>query len=439
MLKKLEYVFLLTTTALLVLPLLEAQVAPPTPPSSEKNGKNTKLPPCKSCRVFVESFESGMRKTERNKHDGGDAAWEEERLGSYKTSEVRLVEIQESLCNDVTRGTAQCHNLAEENEQLIEDWWFKHQNEEPDFFKFLCIDKLAVCCPDLHFGPNCDPCSDCHPKEHADLIESDSDDSETYEDGEDEHNNEDSFQDQLAGWIITNGITHAASNQLLKLLKTKECLKNLPSDCLCDTGYAGEGCTECAMQFYEAFRDEEKILCSPCHAACANSTGCRGPGSRNCNSCAKGWAPVSGGEGSGCMDINECLEVRNACERNQFCVNNEGSFSCIECDRSCSGCTGDGPDLCNTCAEGYELRDGLCTDTAGEKRDQYVTMTRYLTYLGLCIATCVIFQSSTWIASLVGLAVALYISVSEYWLAGSTSKGTSPTIPDHLLNELRGK
>ncbi|XP_055682561.1 uncharacterized protein LOC129789619 [Lutzomyia longipalpis] len=63
-----------------------------------------------------------------------------------------------------------------------------------------------------------------------DLIESDSDDSETYEDGEDEHNNEDSFQDQLAGWIITNGITHAASNQLLKLLKTKECLKNLPSD-----------------------------------------------------------------------------------------------------------------------------------------------------------------------------------------------------------------
>uniref|UniRef100_A0A1B0CLH5 protein disulfide-isomerase n=1 Tax=Lutzomyia longipalpis TaxID=7200 RepID=A0A1B0CLH5_LUTLO len=387
MLKKLEYVFLLTTTALLVLPLLEAQVAPPTPPSSEKNGKNTKLPPCKSCRVFVESFESGMRKTERNKHDGGDAAWEEERLGSYKTSEVRLVEIQESLCNDVTRGTAQCHNLAEENEQLIEDWWFKHQNEEPDFFKFLCIDKLAVCCPDLHFGPNCDPCSDCHGN----------------------------------GQCKGNG-TRKGNGK-----------------CLCDTGYAGEGCTECAMQFYEAFRDEEKILCSPCHAACANSTGCRGPGSRNCNSCAKGWAPVSGGEGSGCMDINECLEVRNACERNQFCVNNEGSFSCIECDRSCSGCTGDGPDLCNTCAEGYELRDGLCTDTAGEKRDQYVTMTRYLTYLGLCIATCVIFQSSTWIASLVGLAVALYISVSEYWLAGSTSKGTSPTIPDHLLNELRGK
>lgn len=32
-----------------------------------------------------------------------------------------------------------------------------------------------------------------------------------------------------------------------------------------------------------------------------------------------------------------------------------------ECDRSCEGCTGDGPDLCFKCADGYDLRDGLCT------------------------------------------------------------------------------
>lgn len=32
-----------------------------------------------------------------------------------------------------------------------------------------------------------------------------------------------------------------------------------------------------------------------------------------------------------------------------------------ECDRACEGCTGDGPDLCDKCAEGYELRDGMCT------------------------------------------------------------------------------
>lgn len=56
------------------------------------------------------------------------------------------------------------------------------------------------------------------------------------------------------------------------------------------------------------------------------------------------------------------------------------------------------------------------TDLTNEKRESYVTFTRYLTYFGLCVATCVIFQSSTWAASAVGLAVGLYISVSEYWL-----------------------
>lgn len=41
----------------------------------------------------------------------------------------------------------------------------------------------------------------------------------------------------------------------------------------------------------------------------------------------------------------------------------------------------------------------------------------------MCIATCVIFQSSTIAASAVGLAVALYISVSEYWLTTYQSPG----------------
>ena len=72
-----------------------------------------------------------MEKTSRGKHEGGDANWEEEKLRSYKTSEVRLVEIQENLCRDVGRGEDQCHNLAEENEQEIEEWWFNYQNEYP--------------------------------------------------------------------------------------------------------------------------------------------------------------------------------------------------------------------------------------------------------------------------------------------------------------------
>lgn len=71
-----------------------------------------------------------MEQTARGKHDGGDAAWEEQKLGSYKRSEIRLTEIQESLCKDVDRGEDQCHALAETSEHLIEEWWQKHQDNQ---------------------------------------------------------------------------------------------------------------------------------------------------------------------------------------------------------------------------------------------------------------------------------------------------------------------
>ena len=84
----------------------------------------------------------------------------------------------------------------------------------------------------------------------------------------------------------------------------------------------------------------------------------------------------------GCTDIDECIAA-NTCTKQQFCVNTEGSFNCLgklvvrqvvqtgkicynnvcitECDKSCDGCDGDGPDMCKECADGFELRDGLCT------------------------------------------------------------------------------
>lgn len=71
-----------------------------------------------------------MERTARGKHEGGDAKWEEEKLGSYRTSELRLVEIQEILCRD-TIGEDQCHALAENHEHDIEEWWFKHQSDHP--------------------------------------------------------------------------------------------------------------------------------------------------------------------------------------------------------------------------------------------------------------------------------------------------------------------
>lgn len=74
----------------------------------------------------------------------------------------------------------------------------------------------------------------------------------------------------------------------------------------------------------------------------------------------------------------------------------------------------------------FYTRAELTADITKEQRKNYVTFTRYLTYLGMCIATCVIFQSSTIAASIIGLAVGLYISVSEYWLSTQESPNENP-------------
>lgn len=251
-----------------------------------------------------------MAKTERGKHGGGDAEWEEKKLGSYKTSEVRLTEIQEILCTDIHRGEQQCHSIAEEYENEIEEWW-KLQDDYPDFYSWFCINTMKVCCPIATYGKDCTPCSSC------------------------------------------NGNGVCAGNGTRKG----------NGKCKCDNGYSGNDCESCADGFYESFRDESKLLCSPCHISCDGK--CSGPGNKNCEKCTEGWIA---GEGTGCLDINECADKKSCPSKSTFCVNNEGSFSCLDCDRSCASCDGDGPDMCMECAEGYELRDGMCT---GERSEIY--------------------------------------------------------------------
>ncbi|PNF21193.1 hypothetical protein B7P43_G05107 [Cryptotermes secundus] len=324
-----------------------------------------KLPPCQACKVFVDSFKKGMERTARGKFEGGDAAWEEERLGSYSRSEVRLVEIQEKLCTDVERGKDQCHALSEQLEQHIDEWWFQKQDE--DLFKYLCIDTLKRCCPDNHYGANCNPCP---------------------------------------------GFPNNVCNKSGKCKGAGTRKGN--GKCSCDPGYEGDFCNSCAATYYESYRDEEKLLCSPCHTSCQGP--CTQPGPKGCAACSPGWFMDTE---KGCLDVNECLLNPSPCKRNEFCVNNDGSYTCLVCDRACESCQSDGPDMCDKCAEGYTLKDNVCVDVHEHGRKSHVNMTRYLTYAGLCIATCIILQKNTLAASLVGLSVALYISLSEYFLSSS--------------------
>jgi len=127
----------------------------------------------------------------------------------------------------------------------------------------------------------------------------------------------------------------------------------------------------------------------------------------------------------GCTDIDECA-VSRPCAGNKFCVNTEGAYKCVACDKSCNGCQGDGPDTCLKCAEGYTRKGGKetapCVSEAAAGKIFTLSNTRFFTYAGLAIACAIIFQRNTLVAGVLGLVVAVYISVSEYFLSGATGE-----------------
>ncbi|XP_039297536.1 cysteine-rich with EGF-like domain protein 2 isoform X1 [Nilaparvata lugens] len=330
--------------------------------------KNVKLAPCQLCRTLVDSFKKGIEKTEKGNFEGGDSAWEEERRLVYAKSEVRFVEIQERLCSEVERGQAHCQSTAELWEHHLENWWNHHQDK--DLYDWLCIETVEDCCPTNHYGRSCSPCLG-YP------------------------NNVCSGNGRCKG----NGTRKGNG------------------ECKCDNGYDGTLCDKCAIGYYVSYQDELKLLCSKCHTSCDGE--CTQAGPKGCLKCKSGWMMSSEG---GCLDIDECISDSGSgpCSNQQFCINKEGSYTCLACDPACDGCNGDGPDMCTRCAQGFILKDNLCVDGPSWDNEGAGQTTRYITYLGLCIATFIIFQKNPIIASFIGILVGIYITVSEYMLDTGT-------------------
>lgn len=342
----------------------------PSADPKKTDAKNFKFPPCQSCKILVKSFQEGMALTSRGKLEGGDTDWEEKNKLSYARSEIRYVEIMENICSKIEKGQHQCQSLAEENEHLLEEYW-KNQDTALDLQDWFCNQKLKICCPDLHYGPECKPCS--------------------------------GYPDKVCS---NNGKCKGSGT------------RKGNGQCSCSIGYEGESCNTCAPSFFESYKDDTKLLCSPCHHACEQA--CTQAGPRGCLACKAGWVRD---RDQGCLDLNECMTLVPACSTNQFCVNNEGSYTCLACDKACRMCDGDGPDMCLECADGYVMRNNICEDGRKGQSERTLNVTRYITYLGLCVATCIVFQRNTVVASLIGLAVALYISVSEYMLGSGKATG----------------
>lgn len=330
---------------------------------------------CEACRLVVESFEKGLEETSRGKHEGGDTSWEEKNLKNYADSEVRLVEIQENLCDHVKKGKAQCLAVAETSETDIEEWWIKQRNKNVRLYDYLCISRLKVCCPKNNFGPNCQACkSNCN-----------------------EH-----------GTCDGAGTRSGSGN------------------CNCDLGYEGEDCDKCLEDYFRIGTSEDKFTCQKCHHTCK---GCYGLGPNNCTKCMEGYYKH---ETNGCEDINECdlwIDGKGAsklCGKNKYCVNTEGAYLCSDCHVACSGCFGYGPSMCISCAPGYHLDvDYNCRSEAEKEemddwythnsvRDGRGTVARYFFYVGVLGVSVMMFRSNLYVMYFFIIGFIVVLTLSEF-------------------------
>ncbi|XP_013185371.2 cysteine-rich with EGF-like domain protein 2 isoform X1 [Amyelois transitella] len=315
---------LFTTIFVAVLPLVLCNIQPPAINPGILTPSKL-LGECQACKLFADSFKKGLERTSRGKYEGGDAAWEEEKLKkSYKRSEMRLVDIQEGICKEDTKNSVQCHSIAEKAEEYIEEWWAQDPDESADLYTYICIDKMKMCCPKHHYGKDCTPCPG-------------------------DHNN------------ICNGNGKCRGDGTRKGNGT----------CLCDPGYMGVDCDQCSAGYYLSYKDSSKMLCSPCHRSCMG--GCREGSQKDCVACRPGFVFDSD---EGCLDVNECNDI-NRCTKDQFCLNSIGSYACMNCDKSCTGCHGDGPDMCRKCAKGFSKKGEFCiADREDEDQSDQFTTTR---------------------------------------------------------------
>ncbi|XP_068763552.1 interleukin-17 receptor C-like [Struthio camelus] len=261
--------------------------------------------PCRACRGLADSFSRGLERTEREGFGGGNTAWEEEKLAKYEHSETRLLEVLESVC---APSDFACHQLLERAEEHVERWWFHERQQHPDFFRRLCVEQLAVCCPAGTYGPECLPCAG-GPRQPC------------------------------SGNGRCDGDGTRRGTGL----------------CVCGPGYGGPFCSECGDGYYEAARNKSHLVCAECYWACGR---CTGPEDSSCLRCKRGWVLHE----RRCIDVDECGTEMAHCRANQFCVNTEGSYECRDCSTACIGCMGAGPARCKKCNKGYRRDGAKCLD-----------------------------------------------------------------------------
>lgn len=227
--------------------------------------------PCQVCRDLTKTFQEHFDRTVGHNFGGGNTAWEEKSLGQYATSETRLVEIIEKTSR---KCDYKCASLLEDQEEYLEEWFFKRQ-EKTRVFDELCVEHLKRCCPENTWGPDCAECPG-------------------------------GTEAPCGG----HGKCHGEGD--------REKDGKLSGTCTCDKGYNGTLCEDCKAKFVRV--DD---TCEECSKLC--KSGCTAPGPKGCMECKKGYEMH---EETGCVDIDECS--RDGCgDPLEDCLNSPGTYECI--------------------------------------------------------------------------------------------------------------
>uniref|UniRef100_A0A671EBX3 protein disulfide-isomerase n=1 Tax=Rhinolophus ferrumequinum TaxID=59479 RepID=A0A671EBX3_RHIFE len=272
-----------------------------------------KSTPCKRCRELVDKFNQGMVDTAKKNFGGGNTAWEEKSLSKYEFSEVRLLEIVESLCGP---SDFECNQMLEEHEERLEAWWLRLKKENPDLFEWFCVKTLKVCCFPGTYGPHCLEC-------------------------------------QGGSERPCSGNGHCSGDGS----------RQGDGSCQCHLGYRGALCTDCVDGYFSSLRNETHSVCTACDESCK---ACTGPTNRDCSQCEVGWVEEDGA----CVDVDECAADVFPCSDQQYCENTSGSFQCEdidECSLAEKACTRTNENCYNTpgsyvcvCPEGFEETEDAC-------------------------------------------------------------------------------
>ena len=212
---------------------------------SKKPDYNSKETPCDHCKKFTKNFSKKLEENKKGNFGGGNSAWEEKSLKGWKTSETRLLEALENVCDNHFG----CNSLLEEHEETIETWFF--ENQDVDIFKYLCVDELKSCCSDGHtFGKDCKKCP---------------------------------------GYSKIDDNTKVCNDH-------GECLgagdRSGKGKCRCKKGYEGKSCQKCSKGYFKTNIEDGTFQCNKCEKKCSE---CEGTAD-NCLKCGGGFREKDRGD-----------------------------------------------------------------------------------------------------------------------------------------------